>query len=231
MVRLSFLFIVAAFTVVGTARSQESKPVDPKSKAGASGLTVPAYPNANCPIMGRPASAKLYVDTAFGRIYVCCAPCIKKIRLDPDGASKTAYPKTTKVENTVCPVMGEAIEPGSPTVKLQGYEVNLCCKDCVQQAKDHAQVVLAKTLNPKVRDVGNTVCPVTGKAVVANTFALIGDEMVRLSSAKCIEEVEKAPAETLKKAKESAAKGAESKPAEKPPVKKEEPGHGGHGHR
>jgi hypothetical protein len=80
-----------------------------------------------------------------------------------------------------------------------------------------------KATNPKAKDVGNQACPITGKAVEPNAFALVGDDIVRLSSPECVEAVKKDPAAALKKAKELAAAGAKGEPA------KEHDDHGGHG--
>src|SRR5690606_20401712 len=38
-------------------------------------VRVPAYPNVACPIMGKPISARLFVDTELGRFWVCCKGC------------------------------------------------------------------------------------------------------------------------------------------------------------
>ncbi len=214
---------LGVLVVIGTIAFAQDSASNPKT-------SVPTYPNVNCPVMGKPASTKVFVDTIYGRVYLCCASCNKKVRQDPEGTYKAAYPKTTQAKNTVCPVSGDAIEAGSPTVKLQGYEINLCCKDCVKPAQDDAQVVLAKALNPKLKDVGNTTCPISGKPVVKNAFIVIGDEIVHLSASTCVQDAEKVPAETLKKAKESVSKAAESKPESRSADHHSGDGHGDHGH-
>lgn len=175
-------------------------------------VTVPAFANATCPIMGKKASLKLFVDTPKGRIYMCCIRCTKEIRKDPDRAHAAAYPRIEKAKNTVCPVTGEEIpEKDAPTVVLQGYEIPLCCEDCVEDARKNAQITLVKATNAKVRDIGNGVCPITGKAVAPNVFVLIGDDLVRLSSPECMDGVKKDPAGALRKAKELKASGAKAK--------------------
>ena len=51
-----------------------------------------------------------------------------------------------KIWNSVCPVTGEAIEPGAPTVEHDGKLVALCCKGCVSKfQKDPAKFL--KTLD------------------------------------------------------------------------------------
>ena len=185
----------------------ETRAGDPPGD-GAPAVTVPTFANATCPIMGKRASLKLFVDTPKGRIYMCCVKCAKEIRNDPDRAHAAAYPRIRKAENAVCPVTAEKVpEKDAPTVVLQGHEIPLCCGDCVEEARKHSQVTLVKATNARVRDVGNATCPITGKPVEANAFALVGDDLVRLSSAECVEAVAKDPAAALKKARESAAKG------------------------
>ena len=181
-------------------------------------VSVPTYENVNCPIMGKPSSTSLFVDTPKGRIYTCCPPCNAKIRKDPDFAHKAAYPKITKIENKVCPITGNAIPAGSPTLVLQGYEFSVCSMECVQAAQNHSQIVLTKLLKPEVRDLANTTCPLTGKKVENNAFVLIGNDLVHLSSTRCFEVVLRSPEETLRKAKASAAPvkkvEADTKPAD-----------------
>jgi len=226
------LLVAVAFCAAG---AQAGDPPAPGADAPA--VTVPTFANANCPIMGKKASLKLFVDTPKGRIYMCCVKCAKEIRKDPDRAHAAAYPKIEKAKITVCPFTGEAIpEKDFPTVVLQGYEIPLCCKDCVEDARKNSQITLVKATNPKAKDVGNQVCPITGKAVAPNAFVLIGDDIVRLSSPECVDAVKKDPAGALKKAKELAASGAKGEPGKEHGEGHDDHGdhedgddHGGHG--
>ncbi len=178
-------------------------------------VTVPTLPNTSCPIMGKPVSSKLYTDTDRGRIYVCCKSCIPKIRADLEPAYRSAYPTTKKAGNTKCPVTGDPVEGSSVTVELQGYEIALCCQDCVAAATENAQIVLARALEPDLVDLENEACPVTGEAVAKNTFAIVSDTLIRLSSADCIEKVREDPSGVLEKAK-SLRKDAPAKDDAKP---------------
>jgi len=198
MTRYLTLFVLA----LGLADVRADDPASDAAKAPA--VTVPTFANASCPIMAKKASLKLFVDTPSGRIYMCCIKCAKEIRADPERARAAAYPKVERTKNTVCPVTGETIpEKDAPTITLQGYEVPLCCKGCADDARANAQVTLVKATNPNVRDVANRTCPITGKPVVANAFALVGDDLIRLSSPECVEGVTKDAAAALRKAKES----------------------------
>lgn len=218
---VSFLIVMSSF-VVGVEAQKPKDDVPPAKPV----VTVPAYPNATCPVMGKAASTKLFVDTQFGRIYVCCVACNKKIRQDPAGMYKAAYPKVEKVGNTICAVTGEPIKGEAERVILQGREINLCCKDCIKTAQENPQVTLAKAMDSSLKDLGNTTCPVTGKPVEKNTIVVIDKSIVHLSSSKCIEQVQQDPAGMLKKAT-PADKASESKPADKKPSGS---GHDGHKH-
>lgn len=224
-VSLFLVFIIGA----PASSAQETKPTEQAS------VSVPAYPNSNCPVMGKQASPKLFVDTPKGRIYMCCSGCTKRIKADVDAAYKTAYPKTEKVKNTVCPITSDAIKEGAPTVTLQGREIALCCDGCIKKAQASSQATLAKAIDPKIVDIANDKCPVTGKAVDPNAIVTIGNELIHVSGADGIEAVRSDPAKYLAKAKEIAAKNPkkEGKMHDEQPKKDAEPKvdkKGGHDH-
>jgi hypothetical protein len=211
--RLFLLSFLLSFLVCATAAmpAQDSRPVDKKDPAPSLEVTVPIYANSTCPIMGKPASAELFTDSEQGRIYVCCLPCVKKIQSDLDRAMKAAYPRARKAKNELCPVMGKPIKEGAPSVVVQGIEIKLCCDACKKEMQTNLQVFLAKAMDPNLVDVKNTVCPVTGKPTEPNAFCVIGKDLVRLSSQKCVAEVKEDPAGILAKAKSSVAKPADKK--------------------
>lgn len=197
----AFLLSVALLLTAVPAQ-EENKP----TQASAPRVEVPTFPNATCPIMGKKVSMPLFVDTDAGRFYVCCKPCFKKILADVPAATKTAYPTAKVVGNKVCPVSGEPIGKEAITVTLQGSSFEVCCEACVATARANSQIMLTKLLRGSVVDLGNTTCPVSGEPVTPNTFALIGDVLVRLSSSKAVADVEKAPLATLEKARELRSK-------------------------
>lgn len=168
-------------------------------------VTVPTYGNTTCPIMAKPASKAMFAETAKGRIYVCCPPCMAKILKDPDRAYATAYPTTKKAGNTKCPVTDKPLEADAVTVTLQGYEIGVC-KTCAEQAVKNHQITLAKALDPKLVEIRNLTCPVTHLPVATNAFCVIGNELVHLSAPKVVEDVKKDPARYLKAAKDSLAR-------------------------
>lgn len=189
-------------------RAADEPAAPPAAPAADLTVAVPTFANATCPIMGKPSSLALFTDTEFGRIYVCCPPCNRKIAADPERAYKVAYPTTKPAGNAVCPITGKAVGETSATVVLQGIEIRVCSAECVAKAKADVQATLVKAMRPGTVDVGNTVCPVTGTAVAANAFCLVGSDLIRLSSPAAVEEVRKAPAAMLAKARESVAKPA-----------------------
>lgn len=197
--------VLSSVLVFSAEGAQASAPQDPE-------VSVPPFNNVTCPIMGKPVSTPLFTDTEKGRIYVCCKKCYSKIHADVAKAHQTAYPVVKKAENATCPVTGDKIEKNSPTVTVQGYEIAICCEECIREVQTNTQVVLAKATDPKVVDIGNKTCPITEKPVAKNAFALIGKDLVRLSSPECVDEVKKSPKKALEKAKELKSKEGKENP-------------------
>ncbi len=203
---LSLSAVAAALLLTGVrADAEEAAP------ASAPVVSVPTFENKTCPIMGKPSSKALFTDTDYGRVYVCCPPCIKKIQADALRATQAAYPVLKKVGNTTDPVTGAKIGDKPVLITLQGNEIALASEESVKPARANAQIVLTKVLKPDVVDVGNRTDPITGKPVVDNAFVLIDKDLVRLSGPEVVEAVRKDPAAALKAAKEIAAKEAEAR--------------------
>jgi hypothetical protein len=167
-----------------------------------SSILPPIYPNASCPIMGKPVSTRLFAETEKGRIFVCCKGCVPDILADVDIAYRTAFPSDKPISNAKCPVTGKEITKDAPTVVLQGFEFRVHDADAAKVAREESQIVLAKLHEPKLVDVENKVCPISGSATAKNAFVVIDGQIVRLSSPKVVEDVQKDPAKTLAKAKE-----------------------------
>jgi hypothetical protein len=167
--------------------------------------------------MGKPSSKALFTDTDFGRIYVCCMPCVPKIRLDPARAVAAAYPVTKKAGNTVDPVTGEKIGENPFVLRLQGYEIALARAENAKRARANAQIVLTKALNPKVIDVGNGTDPITNAPVVDNLFVLVDDHLIHLSAPASVDQVRRDPEKARKDAQAIAAREAESRSQEPAP--------------
>ena len=197
--------IVACVTLAFASAQEPAATTKPK-------VEVPTFANATCPIMGKPVSMPLFVDTELGRFYVCCKPCYKKILADVPAAHHTAYPVVERVANKICPVSGAAIGKDAVEITLQGYRFSVCCAGCVADARRNSQVTLLKLTRPGLNDVGNTTCPVAGTPVEMNAFVLVGDSLVHLGTPKAAIEVAKDPAAMLAKA-QAIAKSQPPKPA------------------
>lgn len=204
---LRCLLAIALFALpIVPATADDAPPSTPAPSAEDLTVSVPTWGNATCPIMGKPASEALYVDVKFGRIYICCPPCARKIRAEPAVAYRAAYPTATRIDNKVDPVTGSVLGEKTVTMELQGYEFKVCADGCEAKAREHSQVTLVHLLMPDVVDVRNERCPIDGQPVVANAICLIGKNLVRLSSPKHVAQVRADPAAALAKAREYAPK-------------------------
>lgn len=205
-----FHFIATSILLLSPFASAHASPQ--KSTGGVlvappqSPVSVPVHANPACPIMGKPVSTRLFAETEKGRIYVCCKSCIKDILADVGPAYRTAFPTNKKVQNKKCPVTGKEIQPDAPTVILQGFEFSVADSTAAEHAREDSQIVLALLNDPKLVDLANKTCPMTGEATVRNAFVVIEGTVVRLSSPKLREEIEKDPAKVLAKARELRAK-------------------------
>src|SRR5262245_40431258 len=206
------LFLAASMAAAFADDPKPPAPGAPSAPATPTPLvSVPTFENATCPIMGKPSSKALFTDTDFGRVYVCCPPCVKKIQADAERAAKAAYPVVKKAGNTVDPVTGATIGDKPVLLTLQGYEIALASEDSVKPARANSQIVLVKATRPDVVDVGNHTDPITGKPVVDNAFVLIDKDLVHLSAPSVVESVRLDPEKARKAAKEIAAREAEGR--------------------
>jgi len=197
--RLLLALLIAPMSAV------DSTPAPAAQLVADATATVPSYPNASCPIMGKPISQRLYADTEFGRIWVCCKGCIADIQADVALAYTTAYPSERTVESKVCPITGKPLVESSPEVLLQGLRFRVLDAAAAKRAVAESQITLARLLDPKLVDLGNAICPIDGEPTAPNAFVVIDGRIVRLSSPKHVEAAQKAPGETLARALEIAA--------------------------
>ncbi len=187
-------------------QAQDLKPQDKAPAAPA--VSVPFVGNATCPAMGKATKPDVFVATEKGAIYLCCKGCTEKVTKDPAAAYAKAYPKTEKLGNKLCPVTAETIKAGEgKAVTYKGYEIMACCPGCEKAVIANGDIIVTLLTNPKIVDVRNANDPVTGKPAVDNTFVLIGDDLVHLSSKDSVEEIKKDSAKFLKTAKSGATKG------------------------
>lgn len=196
-----FCAIAAVFCLplLISSHAQEPQPPSPV-------VETPSYPNKSCPIMGKPTSARLFVDTAKGRFWVCCKSCYEEILADVEVAHQAAYPQVVTLMLKVCPVTDAPLPEQPHRVVVQGFDVPLCCKACEPDLLRDSQIHLALLANPKLVDLRNPRCPVTDEAVTANNFCTIDGVLVRLSSMRVLEEVKADAAKALAKARASVEK-------------------------
>lgn len=202
---------LSAFLILALSPQTPSELPTPKPAAAvALEVSVPTYGNSTCPIMGKPASDALFVDTDLGRVYVCCPPCYKKVQRDEEVAFSAAYPAQKSAENKTCPISGKPL-PEQPELRtIQGIEVGFCCAECATEGLTRPQTTLVKAMRPGTREVRNTTCPISGEPIGEGLVCLIGDDLIHLSSLKCVDEVKKDPSGALAKARENAAKNPPS---------------------
>jgi hypothetical protein len=173
-------------------------------------VSVPNYPNVSCPIMGKPISQKLFVDTEKGRFWVCCKACYKDILADLDTAHAVAYPKVEKLKNATCPWTAEPIGKDSPRVVLQGFEFSIARKELLDEARANSQIVLAKLVDPKLVDVGNRVSPIDGAPIAPNSFVVVAGSIVRKDAPKALARAKEIAAQQPKVAPKPSATGEKS---------------------
>jgi len=195
-----FSAVVLSLGLGGFLLLQDAKkPAEPKaeSKPAAAKVEVPFLGNAKCPISGEDVDKSVSADLEGQQVYFCCKKCLAKGRDDVKGTAEKAYPrdKVVDLKNTVCPVMDEKIEDpkNENVVVVLGRKVHTCCDDCPDQVKAAPALFVAKAMNPKLKEVGNTKCPVTGEAVSRNDIAIYNGKIVRLASVKAVEGFQKDP--------------------------------------
>ena len=191
-----------------------AEPLVPQDAPPAPLVRVPSYPNTTCPIMGKPISSRLFVDTDKGRFWVCCKGCNEEILLDLETAHRAAYPVVKRLELERCPITHEPLPEEPATIVLQGFEIPLCCAPCAADMRRDSQIVLALLLEPELEDLANPRCPVDDEPVVANAFCVIDGVLVRLSDPRHVEPITEKPREHLERARAIVAEhGALKRPA------------------
>lgn len=86
-----------------------------------------------CPVSKNPVDPKVTVDTDNGKVGFCCTDCIEKYQKEP--AKYASALANSYTYQTVCPVMGETINPTVHVTAEGGAEVYFCCKGCIKKFK------------------------------------------------------------------------------------------------
>ncbi len=109
-------------------------------------------PEPLCPVMGKPIDKAVAVDYRGGKVYFCCATCVRKFKADQAKyATKANYQLvlTGQVQQTACPISGKKVDP-KETLKVGGVEVAFCCGNCVKKVSsakpaEQMELVFGKT--------------------------------------------------------------------------------------
>jgi len=117
-----------------------------------------------CPVSGKPLGsmgAPPAVRIGDRDVYVCCAGCTNRLKADPQKyLAKMAAPagpaKATQADAAAvafqknCPVMGESLNAmGGPwKVNVQGRDVFVCCKGCINKLQQNPAKYLAMLPTP-----------------------------------------------------------------------------------
>ena len=83
---ISLLFAVTLAMTTINGMAEEKKPTAEKKA------------QTHCPVMNGKVSKKVFIDVKGKRIYVCCPPCKKKIKADPDKYIKMLEDKGITIE-------------------------------------------------------------------------------------------------------------------------------------
>jgi hypothetical protein len=104
--------------------------------------------------------------------------------------------------------MDEKIEEvkAANAVVVMGRKIQTCCDDCPAEIKAAPALYLAKAMDPKLKEVGNSKCPVTGEAVSRLDIAVYNGKIVRLANAKAVEGFQKDPDKFLAEAEKGVKK-------------------------
>ena len=80
-----------------------------------------------CPVTGEGTDKKQFVEHNGEKVYFCCGNCVKKFKASPDRYQEALANSYTY--QTMCPVMGEKINP-SVFMETRAGKVYFCCKMC-----------------------------------------------------------------------------------------------------
>ncbi|MEO1525047.1 MAG: hypothetical protein AAFX06_06405 [Planctomycetota bacterium] len=179
-----------------------------------------------CPIMGKPVDGEMESTVVKGRkLYVCCPPCIDKIKADP----ATSLQKLTKsyaaflqeeqrVEGDrlhaqaqgICPVSGKPLGTMGEPVKVKvGAKEHafLCSKDCVGKKLSAERWKIVQTNLAKAQ----RICPVMYNPIDASMEStVVNGRKIFVCCPPCIEKIEAEPARYIAQLNEQIANAKKS---------------------
>lgn len=107
-----------------------------------------AKPQTTCPITGEAidTATSPHVDWQGQRVFFASTAAADTFRQDPEKAFAVFQNEGIELENveTTCPVSGDKLLGGGPTVRYKGRTIRFCCKDCPAKFDLHPETYLGK---------------------------------------------------------------------------------------
>jgi len=101
--------------------------------------------------------------------------------------------------NATCPYSGKPVKK-DVFVEKDGQRVYVCCKKCLKMAKANPKAALVKAYPAdKVKDVGNTTCPIKGTKVKKGKSIVVQGYRIGLCCPGCAKKVKANPRRVLTK--------------------------------
>ncbi len=108
-----------------------------------------------CPISKKGIDPKVFIVQEGQRVNFCCTDCVGKFEKDP-GKYQTGLANSYTYQ-TKCPVMNEAIDPGSFSVLPTGQKIYYCCDGCgdklMKNPAKYAAKLAAQGVNIDVKKI------------------------------------------------------------------------------
>lgn len=110
---------------------KDEKKYAEKFKAQREALAKRSRIQVGCPMSGEPVDKKATVEYKGQTIRFCCNQCVEGFKKDPSKYMHAVAGSYTY--QTLCPVMGEEIDPKVYTTLKTGEKVYFCCKMCIEK--------------------------------------------------------------------------------------------------
>ena len=122
-------------------------------------------------------------------------------------AAVAATQEPVRFNNSICPVMGNAINAAATSnvnfVVYHDVRYELCCESCITPFNKEPQKYLAQLPNKGVLvDLGNRICPVLGGAVDKTSVVVCNGAIVHLCCPACAKDFLAAPDKYLAQARQ-----------------------------
>lgn len=136
--------------------------------------------------------------------------------------SQTGTQKQAVKKQTICPVMGGAVNTNL-YVNYDDKRIYVCCKECIETVKKDPAKYISKLENNGVAlEKTQTTCPILGGKIDKKVYADYNGKRVYFCCTDCIEQFKKEPDKYLKKL-EAEGVVPEPTPASEETEKKETP--------